>query len=1048
MFALNTGAASNTRIGEHPAPVDACSQEHASTGIPLSEGGNTMRLLHKPFSILLLFLLVLTTLTAGAAARPSHAQSQTMPDELMSAFLVASSQPFAASPDGYLAHSGGLEVTLGASGLHAKGDGIAWSLALRGWGRGEQIVPASEAEILQTDRRVEYRRGALTEWYRDTALGVEQCFSLSQAPRGVGPLVMLLDVSTDLAGMLDTDGRGLSFASPEGRTLRYAHLRAWDANNVPLDARLLFSPGQIMLQVNDQGAAYPLTIDPLIYPEQKVIAGGDPSDGLGTSVALSSDTALVGAVRDSQNRGVVYVFTRNGTTWSQQARLAASDGALDDWFGASVALSGDTALVGAAGTDVGANSDQGSAYVFTRSGTMWTQQAKLIAVDGQTFDYFGASVALSSDTALVGAYGDDFGLNSDQGSAYVFVRSGSAWTQQAKLIAVDGQTFDYFGFSVALSGDTALIGAEQDDVGLNPDQGSAYVFVRSGSSWGLQQKLTASSDGAVGDLFGASVALSGDTALMGAPGVDFGEYFHQGAAYVFTRSGTTWSQQAKLTTDDKVGEDYFGSAVALSADTAVAGAYNDHEGQGSAYVFVRSGNAWTQQAKLLTSGVVMDAKFGSSVAVWGDTALMAAPGDNVGANAGQGPVYVYVRSGTTWSLQQRLNAATGEAGDNFGMSVALSGNTAIVGAPGDDLFGNVDQGSAYVFIHNGRTWTQDAKLYDPNGRAYDHFGASVALSGDTALVGAYGDDVEVYSDQGSASVFVRSYNTWGWQANLIASDGAAGDHFGISVALSGDKALVGAALDDVDGKADQGSVYVFTYSVSDWMWIQQAKLTAADGAASDLFGYSVALSGDSALVGSYGDNGGQGSAYVFTRNGTTWSQQAQLAASDGAADDQFGHSVALWGDRALVGAYMHDFGANNNQGSAYVFTRSGASWSQQAELTASDGAASDLFGISVVLSGDTALVGATGGDGGATSYQGSAYVFTQSGTAWMQQAKLTASDGAAADYFGASVALSDSTFLVGAYADDVGTNTDQGSAYFYNRLINSLNLPLLRRSAP
>ena len=334
----------------------------------------------RSFCTLLALLLALASLTApGAqAAPPAPAPAQTgqtaqdtMPQGLMSAFLEASSAPFTASPDGYRARSGGLDFTLRASGLQANGNGLAWRLALSGFGRGEQIASLPEAEIPQTASRLEYRRGALTEWYRDTALGLEQGFTIHQAPRGAGPLVLQLDLSTDLAGAPDADGRGLSFAAPDGQTLRYDHLRTWDASGAQLETKLVYARGQIILRVNDEGAAYPLTIDPLIYVEQKVIASGAANDNFGYSVALDGDTALVGAARDdvgaNTDQGSAYVFTRSGTTWRLQQKLTASDGAASDQFGSSVALSGDTALVGAYYDDVGANTNQGSAYFYTFS---------------------------------------------------------------------------------------------------------------------------------------------------------------------------------------------------------------------------------------------------------------------------------------------------------------------------------------------------------------------------------------------------------------------------------------------------------------------------------------------------------------------------------------------------------------------------------------------------------------------------------------------------------------------------------------------------------
>ncbi|MBC8099308.1 MAG: FG-GAP repeat protein [Armatimonadetes bacterium] len=283
----------------------------------------------------------------------------------------------------------------------------------------------------------------------------------------------------------------------------------------------------------------------------------------------------------------------------------------------------------------------------------------------------------------------------------------------------------------------------------------------------------------------------------------------------------------------------------------------------------------------------------------------------------------------------------------------------------------------------------------------------------------------------------------GFTAKLVASDGAAFDQFGFAVAYSdsGDTALVGTYEEFFVTDDKQGSAYVFVRSGT--AWIQQAKLTASDGAIGDLFGYSVALSadGDTALVGAIiddiGANEAQGSAYVFTRSGGVWTQQTKLLVSDGAAGDQFGVSVALnsAGDTALVGADFDDIGANEDQGSTYIFTRSGAVWTQQTQLVADDGAAGDRFGISVALSGagDIALVGASFDTIGTNFAQGSAYGFTRSGGVWTQQTQLLASDGAANDNFGSSVALSSAgdIALVGAIDDDIGANVDQGAAYVF-----------------
>ena len=350
---------------------------------------------------------------------------------------------------------------------------------------------------------------------------------------------------------------------------------------------------------------------------------------------------------------------------AQEAQLTAADGAANNYFGDSVAISGDTAVVGAPYHVVGANANQGSAYVFVRSGAIWSQQQQLTAADGAAGDVFGWSVAISGDTVVVGAAYDNVGANGNQGSAYVFVRSGTSWSQQAQLTAADGATSDIFGWSVAISGNTVAVGAPGNDVGANADQGSAYVFVRSGAIWSQQQQLTAV-DGAAGDYFGDSVAISGDTAVVGAPYDDVGATINQGSAYVFVRSGAVWGLQAHVAAADGAANDYFGSSVAISGDTVVVGA----------------------------------------------------PYDDVGANVDQGSAYVFVRSGTTWSQQQQLTAVDGAVSDDFGDSVAISGATVAVGRPWRDVGANADQGSAYVFVRSGDTWGQQ-QLTAVDGAAKD-----------------------------------------------------------------------------------------------------------------------------------------------------------------------------------------------------------------------------------------------------------------------------------------------------------------------------------------
>jgi len=376
--------------------------------------------------------------------------------------------------------------------------------------------------------------------------------------------------------------------------------------------------------------------------------------------------------------------------------------------------------------------------------------------------------------------------------------------------------------------------------------------------------------------------------------------------------------------------------------------------------------------------------------------------------------------------EQKLTASDGAFGDNFGQSVAISGSTVVVGARADTIGADISQGSAYVFNRQGRGWVEEQKLTASDGAVGDQFGLSVAISGSTIVVGAWLDDIGGNAEQGSAYVFNRQGGSWVETQKLTASDGAAVDFFGWSVAISGSTVVVGAFADNTF----QGSAYVFNRQGGSW--VETQKLTASDGVAGDQFGTSVAISGStvvvSALTGAIGGNLFEGSAYVFNRQGGSWVEEQRLTANDGRAFNLFGWSVAISGSTVVVSARGDTIGANFNQGSAYVFNRKGGSWVEEQKLTASDGGAFDEFGTSVAIDGSTIVVGAAVD---ATGGKGSAYVFNRQGGSWVEEQKLTASDGMVRDFFGSSVAISGSTVVVGSVNDTIGGNFAQGSAYVF-----------------
>jgi hypothetical protein len=916
-------------------------------------------------------------------------------------------------------------------------------MTLTAYGHGSTLRPVEPAAPRASANRVRYAHGALTEWYANGPLGIEQGFDIAARPGPTaGPLTLSLALSGDLAARLRDDSVLLTGG---GAALRYSGLVATDANGHVLRSWLQLVKGHVLIRVADRGASYPLRVDPMIQQGKKLTATGAIGTGrFGYTVALSGDgnTALIGARygivggETGIGAGAAWVFVRSGGAWTQQGGKLVGTGHVGEGefahvgegeFGTSVALSddGDTALIGGPADD----ENIGAAWIFTRSGSTWSQQGEKLTGTGETgAGRFGRSVALSADgdTALIGGTRD----NGFAGAAWVFTRSGSTWTQQGEKLTGTGEAGQAeFGRSVALSADgsTALVGGSGD----NGDAGAAWTFTRSGSTWSQQgEKLTGTGETGEG-AFGSSVALSadGNTALIGGPRDDG----NVGAAWAFARSGSTWSQQGEeLTGSGETGAGRFGESVALSADgnTALVGGPRDNSDVGAAWAFTRSGSTWTQQGgKLAGTGETGAGEFGTSVALSddGNTALIGAPEDA----AATGGTWVLTRSSGVWSQQGSKLTGGEEDNSEFGVLVALSadGNTALVGGWNDDR----RKGAAWVFTRSGGVWSQQGKLTaGSESESGAGFGTSVALSadGNTALIGAPGDD----NRNGAAWVFTRTGSTWTKQSGkLTAGDDAVGNPwFGYTVALSGDgnTALIGGWLDE----NWKGAAWVFTRSGSTWTQ-QGEKLTANDEDGEGMFGTNVTLSadGDTALIGGWNDDSefgiggnrdysGKGAAWVFTRSGSTWTQQGpKLTANDESGNGKFGTIVALSanGNTALIGGWNDD----HSKGAAWIFTRSGSAWTQQGpKLTGGGETGEGRFGVAVALSADggTALVGGLADN----STRGAAWLFTRSSSTWTQQGpKRLPNDGAGEGEFGTNVALSadGATALIGAWRDNSGT---------------------------
>ncbi len=359
-------------------------------------------------------------------------------------------------------------------------------------------------------------------------------------------------------------------------------------------------------------------------------------------------------------------------------KLIPGDGSEGDWFGYSVSISGDYAIVGADGGENNGLST-GAAYVFLRnSDTTWVEEQKLLASDGVVDDGFGVSSSISGDYVIVSAPWK----NNSSGTAYIFKKDGNIWVEEQKLLASDGNAGDEFGLAVSISEAYVIVGAR----GQDNKKGAAYIFKRDGNTWTEEQKLVAS-DGWEYDEFGYSVSISGDYTIVGARFKEYG----QGAAYIFSRENTTWTEEQKLLASDGASNDRFGWSVSITSNYAIIGATGDDNNKGSAYIFKRDGTTWVDEQKLLASDGNAEDWFGV-VSISEDYAIIGAQGDD----NWKGAAYIFRRDGLSWMEQERCSPSCCPENSSFGRTLSISGNCAIVGAPYDTVNGFYS-GSAYIF---------------------------------------------------------------------------------------------------------------------------------------------------------------------------------------------------------------------------------------------------------------------------------------------------------------------------------------------------------------
>ncbi|MGH8428061.1 MAG: hypothetical protein ACRES7_08790, partial [Gammaproteobacteria bacterium] len=559
---------------------------------------------------------------AGAADHPNHS-TQALPAGLRPALYQALAKDagpaYAIGKDGCATlPKQSLTACFTKDGTRFSGKNApALALHLASYGRGDQLMSVKPVAPTNQANRAAYAHGNVTEWWRVLPMGFEQGFTVEKRPAGNGELTLALTTSREAA----SHGENLGWGK-----LSYGKLVVTDANGHVVSATLKNDGNRILIAVNDAHAVYPLTVDPLVWIEQEI--GADSyswGQAFGVRVAYSGATAFAGAPVVANK---VFVFNESNGSWTLTQTLTPSDD-MSACFGGSLATDGTTLLIGAPATCV--DNGQGAAYVFTYANGSWTEAQKLIPTGGGPNNAFGSSVALDGTTALIGAKNATVNANAGQGAAFVFSDSGGTWSQTQMLTANDGAAGDALGSSVALDGTTAIVGAPLATAYGIQFQGAAYVFNNSGGTWSQTQKLTESDGNEIYDEFGYSVALAGSTAMVGAiragPGSDLTGY-----VYVYGEAGGSWSETQTLTATSGIGADVgdFGSAIVLDGGTALIGAdqtclYNYFDCAGSAYLFADSDGTWSQTHEFFASDGEQDDEFGASVAWNGTTALIGAP---------------------------------------------------------------------------------------------------------------------------------------------------------------------------------------------------------------------------------------------------------------------------------------------------------------------------------------------------------------------------------------------------------------------------------------
>lgn len=743
---------------------------------------------------------------------------------------------------------------------------------------------------------------------------------------------------------------------------------------------------------------------------------GASGDNFGVAVTVSGSVAVVGAYGDvvvvpgAPNgiaQGSAYVYSRQtDDSWLQTQKLVPTPiGEDGDNFGVALALDGSQLVIAAPRRSAATQPEAGAVFVYGPGVSGWAQKQELSAPVPAAGNRFGTAVALSGDWLAVGV------PNAGDGRVDLFRRQPDGqYTFAASLLPESSTKPARFGAALAMRDDRLLIGAPTAD-----GAGAVYASDRDGGQWSAAVRLALPV--AAASELGAALAMDGDDALIGAPGAN--------RVHWLQWSEGLWAPLSTLTAIDSELGDRYGQSVGVSASSISVGAVSALGGEGAAYVYPRKGNLLAEAQRVDNADGNNANRFGTAIAASPDGLMIGSDLAQVGPNRLQGAAYWYrsVLGGVV--LTDVLDNGDGAYLDRFGTTVAVEGDYAMVGAFLEDTVAGADAGRVHWYQRVGSAWVRQGALEAADAAIEDRFGISVDISGNLAAVGAYWDVIGENVDQGSVYIFRRDAGTWVQEAKLVASDGRARDLFGFAVSLQDQRLLVGARGARVPF-VDQGAAYVYERTAPG-LWSQRARFDLPSGAAFVYFGASVALSGDLALIGAPGLSApgvtGAGAAFAFRRAPDgSWPLAAELRAPLPQVNSAYGFSVDADRKRLLIGAYQDSAAA---QGAAYVY---GRGLKLEATLLATQAQPVEVMGIAVALSGDSIVLGAAGYNVGNAEDAGAVRVFEHFPSGWLESGLRVAADPETDDLFGRAVATGQGSVLIGA-PFKAGDNPQEGAAY-------------------